>query len=60
MTEENLAEMTDAMNLCPDRETLADLRKCWSPQAMNRACKRLSPEKHAQIKQWVIELSNDG
>jgi hypothetical protein len=37
---------------------LALLRKCWLPEAMNAACKLLSPEKHAQIMEWVIELNN--
>jgi phage/plasmid-associated DNA primase len=60
MTEENLVAMADDLNCCDDRETLAALRECWSPQAMNAACKRLSPEKHAQIKQWVVELNSDG
>jgi putative DNA primase/helicase len=57
MSEENLAEMVDVMNLCDDRETLAKLRECWSSQAMNAACKRLSAEKHTQIKQWVVQLN---
>jgi phage/plasmid-associated DNA primase len=58
MTEENLAAMASALNQCDDRETLAALRECWSGAAMNAACKRLSPEKHAQIKQWVLELND--
>jgi len=42
---------------CDDIDTLADLRQCWHPKAMNLACKLLSSEKHAQIKAWVTELN---
>lgn len=59
MTEENLADIAVTLAGCPDRETLAALRGCWTSQAMNTACKRLSPEKHAQIKEWVFELNKD-
>ncbi len=58
MTEENLAAIASALSNCPDKETLGLLRECWSGRAMNAACKRLSVEKHTQIKQWVIELNN--
>jgi phage/plasmid-associated DNA primase/ssDNA-binding Zn-finger/Zn-ribbon topoisomerase 1 len=58
MTEENLASIAFDLNECPDRETLALLHECWSGRAMNAASKRLSPEKHAQIKQWVFSLNN--
>jgi phage/plasmid-associated DNA primase len=45
------------LNDCEDAETLQLLRQCWHPQSMNCACKLLSPEKHSQIKEWVIELN---
>jgi hypothetical protein len=58
MEEENLQSMADDLSGCSDKEELAELRQCWSPQAMNAACKRLTQEKHEQIKQWVIELNS--
>jgi hypothetical protein len=58
MEEENLRSMAQALeNHCLDQETLAQLRRLWRPYAMNAACKLLSPERHAQIKQWVLELN---
>ncbi|HEY9711052.1 MAG TPA: hypothetical protein V6D48_22790, partial [Oculatellaceae cyanobacterium] len=39
------------------KERLCELRKVWNSQAMNLACKRLSPQRHEKIKQWVIELN---
>jgi hypothetical protein len=46
-----------AEDLCPNKEVLAELRKCWSPDALNAACKLLSSERHAQIKSWVAQLN---
>jgi DNA primase catalytic core len=60
MTEESLADMAQALAQCESIEELDLLRQCWPPQAMNAACKRLSPEKYAQIKQWVIQLNDRG
>ncbi len=60
MQESAIAEIARDLaneNFCDNKESLAILRGCWNPQAMNAACKRLSPERHAQIKQWVIELN---
>jgi hypothetical protein len=57
LKEENLLGMARDLDNCPDSETLAELRRCWSPNAMNAACKLLSPEKHSQIKRWVLELN---
>jgi DNA-binding FadR family transcriptional regulator len=58
MEEENLRSMAqDLENHCSDRETLASLRRLWHPSAMNAAFSLLSAEKHAQIKQWVLELN---
>jgi hypothetical protein len=57
LSEENLAGFVRDLNDCEDSETLQLLRECWHPQAMNAACKLLSPEKHAQINQWVIQLN---
>jgi hypothetical protein len=42
---------------CDDIDMLAGLRQCWHPEAMNAACKLLSPEKHSQIKEWEIQLN---
>jgi phage/plasmid-associated DNA primase len=57
MTEENLQDIASALVDCPDPETLDLLRECWSARAMNAACKQLSPQKHDQIKQWVLALN---
>lgn len=56
MAEENLQNMAESLAQCQSAEQLGLLQQCWLPEAMNRVYKRLSPEKHAQIKQWVIEL----
>jgi hypothetical protein len=57
MSEEELVAIAENLDECPDQETLGFLRQCWSARAMNAACKRLSPERHAQIKAWVLELN---
>lgn len=57
MDEENLIAIANDLNECPDPETLGLLRQCWNPITMNAACKRLSPERHAQIKAWVLALN---
>lgn len=57
LEQENLEGMARDLDSCPDRDTLAELRLCWPPYAMNAACKLLSLSKHAQIKQWVLELN---
>ncbi|NEQ20165.1 MAG: AAA family ATPase [Microcoleus sp. SIO2G3] len=54
----DIAEILADETLCADLEALGLLRQCWNPQAMNKACKRLTVERHAQIKQWVIELNS--
>jgi hypothetical protein len=59
LSEENLAGFVRDLNDCEDSETLQFLRECWHPQAMNAACKLLSPEKHAQIKEWVVKLNSE-
>jgi hypothetical protein len=50
------ADLADE-NLCPSKEVLAELRVCWSAEILNAACKLLSSERHAQIKNWVAELN---
>jgi DNA-binding FadR family transcriptional regulator len=57
MNEEQLNAIAIDLDECPDPETLDALRQCWNPAAMNAACKRLSPERHAQIKAWVLALN---
>jgi hypothetical protein len=54
---ENLQGMALSLCKCEDAEALALAREFWPPEPMNAACKLLPPEKHAQIKQWVIELN---
>jgi hypothetical protein len=58
MTAEELEGMARNLAECEDADTLALLRGFWHPEAMNAACKLLPAEKHAQIKEWVIELNN--
>jgi len=58
LEEEALRAMARDLDSCPDRETLASLRLCWPPYAMNAACKLLEPGKYAQVRQWVLELNN--
>jgi phage/plasmid-associated DNA primase len=57
MTEENLTVLASDLEVCDNREALFLLHQCYPGYAMNAACKRLSAEKHAQIKQWDIELN---
>jgi hypothetical protein len=52
-----LAGVLASEAICPDRSELATIRQLYSPAVLNAACKRLSIERHAQIKQWVIELN---
>ncbi len=54
---EELENMARDLNNCEDADTLALLRESWNPEAMNAACKLLSAEKHAEIKEWVIQLN---
>lgn len=42
-----------------DKKELATIRGLYSAEVLNAACKRLSPERHTQIKQWVVELNAD-
>jgi DNA primase catalytic core len=63
MSEENLAEIVKDLadiNLCDNRETLAMLCEIGKPHVMKAACKRLTPERQAQIMQWVLELNCQG
>ncbi len=50
------ADLADE-SLCPNKEVLAELRECWSVDMLSEACKLLSSERHAQIKNWVAELN---
>ncbi len=58
LNEETIQDIIGHLERCEDRETLAELRKTWTSEAakkaMNLACKQLSAEKYAQIKQWVV------
>jgi putative DNA primase/helicase len=55
---ESLEGIAHDLNNCEDADTLALLRECWTLEAMNAACKLLSSEKHAQIKDWVLQLNS--
>ena len=39
---------------CDDPELLARCREVYEPALLNVAAKRLSPEQHSQIMQWVL------
>jgi putative DNA primase/helicase len=58
-SEEAIADLTGILQLCDSIEYLAALRQTegFTPSVLNKACKRLSPEQHAQIKDWVKELN---
>jgi putative DNA primase/helicase len=43
--------------ICPNRDELSQIRRRYSPATLKAACKQLSPERYAQIRQWVIELN---
>lgn len=59
LSEESIQDILECLQFCKDLTTLDNLRQAWTSdeakKAMNIACKRLSPEKHSQIKQWVLE-----
>lgn len=55
LNSEELKNMAIALESCESKETLALLRECWPPHALNKACKLLTAEKHEQIKRWVVE-----
>jgi hypothetical protein len=61
MSEESIQDIFEYLQSCEDSTELGLLREIWTSdeakKAMNAACKRLSPEKHAQIMQWTIELN---
>jgi hypothetical protein len=44
-------------DIVPNPEELAIVRKHFSASVLNAACKQLAPERHAQIKAWVIDLN---
>ena len=54
---EEIANVLVNEEFCNSRETLAELRQCWNPEAMKLACKRLTKERLAQIREWVLQLN---
>jgi hypothetical protein len=61
LDKETIQDIVGHLELCSDREALAELRKAWTSEAakkaMELACDQLSSEKNAQITQWVNELN---
>jgi len=53
-------ELASILLVCDCAEAVAGLHQVpsFTPELLDEACKRLSPEKHAQIKTWVIELNS--
>lgn len=47
-------------SIIPNKDELAIVRKHFSASVLNAACKQLSPERHAQIKEWVLLLNCQG
>ena len=56
----NLLDIAAHLMECESREALDILRQCWSVELIELACESLSPEKHDQIKQWLVELTAAG
>ena len=54
---ETLQDIASSLEFCPNKEDLAKLRKGFPKYAITEAAKFLSPEKYAQIKEWVLELN---
>jgi hypothetical protein len=52
-----LAQILADEAIIPNAEELALVRRLFSPEALNAACKHLSVDRHAQIHQWVLELN---
>jgi putative DNA primase/helicase len=60
-TEEDIEEIARILadeRLCLTSAALDRLRQCWDAKAMNLAAKRLTVERHAQIKELVIHLNS--
>jgi len=53
--EETITDLAGILEACDSREALQEIRQTsgFTPVLLNQACKRLSAEKHAQIKTWV-------
>jgi hypothetical protein len=58
---EGIAKVLTDESLCNSKEVLAELRECtWSPKVLNAACKKLTPERHLRVRNWVVELNGQG
>lgn len=57
-TEEELLAIASWLDACFCPEMLADLRQIIPAPLLNKAAKKLTPEKHEQIKQWAIALNS--
>ncbi|HEY9873310.1 MAG TPA: hypothetical protein V6D12_07725 [Candidatus Obscuribacterales bacterium] len=56
-TETDIDEVKSVLAIaasCDDPELLARCREVYEPALLNVAAKRLSPEQHSQIMQWVL------
>ncbi|MBD2130079.1 DUF3854 domain-containing protein [Microcoleus sp. ZQ-A2] len=58
-SEEVIADVSQMLELCDSKEFLAELKGTtgFTSSVFNQACKRLSPEKQAQIRNWGIQLN---
>ena len=52
----SIADVLANEELCPNKEVLAELRTCWSDEAINAAYQSLPIERRSQIEQWLSEL----
>ncbi|MBD2014334.1 DUF3987 domain-containing protein [Microcoleus sp. FACHB-53] len=59
-SEEAIADLAEILEFCSSKEMLAELRSTngFTPSVMSKASKRLSADKHNQIKEWVLQLNN--
>lgn len=51
---EEIAQDLANEEMCSDKETLSLLLECWSSQAIDLACERLSVERRMTIQQWMF------
>jgi hypothetical protein len=52
----SIADVLANQEFCPNKEVLAELRTCWSDEAINPACQLLPIERRSQIEHWLSEL----
>jgi hypothetical protein len=51
-------EIANYLSGCTNMLQLATFLNCWNQEAIDEACKSLSPDQQAQIKEWETELDS--